>query len=363
MKIDVITPDQLTNQDTQQWLRFLDLNPSLESAYFRPEFAEAVGRVRPQTRIAVISDDDQTLAFFSYEQQGRQGRPLCGRLSDFQAIIAPPTFRIEPEELVRGCGLNVWDFDHLLVSHREFAPYREFIDGSPYIDLSDGFERYLKRRKELGDNELKQTQRKARKMVRELGPLRLVDFDPDSDCPENLSLLSRTIQWKSEQYRNSRITNVFAYPWTGRLMQDLLRYDSPAFRGRLTALFAGSHLVATHLGMESNGVLHYWFPAYDTAHSVYSPGRVLMLEICRRCRELGVRRIDLGRGMADFKTRVMTGVAQVAVGSVDLRPLTRTLRRTWQSTRDIVKSSPILHYPAKAPGRVLYRLREWMAFQ
>ena len=61
-------------------------------------------------------------------------------------------------------------------------------------------------------------------------------------------------------------------------------------------------------------------------------------------------------------TYVFHDLTQVAVGSVDLRPLTRTLRRTWQNTKDFVKHSPLLRLPAKAPGRVLYQLKEWMEF-
>jgi len=360
MDVATIAADQLTQTDIEIWLRILEQNPSLDSPYFRPEFVQAVGRARPGSEVGVLSENGEPVAFFPFERRGgRAGKPICGRLSDFQAVVAPPTLKIDPTELVKGCNLNVWDFDHLIVSQSEFAPHREFLDGAPYIDLAEGFEHYQQTRRELGAAELKQTQRKARKMSREVGELRLVDFDPDDST--HAEMFDKTIRWKSDQYRATRITDVLSYKWIESLLRDLLEHRSQAFRGRLTALFAGEHLVSTHLGMESQGVLHYWFPTFNPQFAAYSPGRALLLEICRACEELGVQRIDLGRGMAPFKTRVMTGAVQVAVGSVDLRVWKKALRKTFQSTRDWVKSSP-LRYPARAPARVLYQIKEWMEF-
>ena len=211
-------------------------------------------------------------------------------------------------------------------------------------------------RREQGDEELQQTQRKARRLCRDFGALRVVAH---ADDPELLELM---LKWKSDQYRRTRITDVFAFPWTGDLMRNLMQHRTADFAGMLSVLFLQERPIAIHMGMMSHGVLHYWFPTYDQEFAKFSPGRVLLLELARFAQEIGIRKIDMGRGMAPFKTRMMTGYTTVAAGSVDLRPVTNAIRLQWRRTQDWVRGSS-LRQTARIPGRVLYRMREWLEFR
>ena len=120
--------------------------------------------------------------------------------------------------------------------------------------------------------------------------------------------------------------------------------------------------MAGHFGMRSGGVYHWWFPAYDRKYSSYGPGRVLLSRTAQACEENGIHKIDLGRGVAQFKSLTMSGATEVAIGSVDLRPLARRLRTTWRTTRDLLKHSAF-YRPVRVPGRLVYRFREWMEFR
>ena len=356
MQIEVIKPHELDAPLLAAWSRIVERTSALDIPYFRPEFVQLVGRVRKDVEVAVMRDSTGPIGFFPFQRSQRVGRPVAGRLSDFQAVLAGEEVEYEPRELIAACGLSVWDFDHLHPSQSNFTKYVRLTDGSPFIDLSQGFAHYRQIRKTLGDSEMKQTERKARKLNRDLGRLRLETHTTRPD------VLRSAIEWKSQQYNRTNITDVLSYGWVRELLEQLIFESHTQFRGALTALYAGDRLVACHLGMQSRDVLHYWFPTYDVELSSYSPGRVMMLEMCRQADEYGIDRIDLGRGVSTFKQRCMTGMIQVGVGSVDRRPVGRAMRAGWRCAREWVKQTP-LRGPVKAPARLLYRVREWMDFK
>ena len=89
----------------------------------------------------------------------------------------------------------------------------------------------------------------------------------------------------------------------------------------MSALYMGDVLAAVLLSMRSYGVLHAWFSAYRPDFAPLSPGLILWLELARLCPELGIRRIDMGKGPEEYKRHLMSGAIDVAEGSVDLRPV------------------------------------------
>ena len=71
------------------WSQIQRDNEELASPYFRPEFTQAVASVRGDVEVAVLEDHGEIVGFFPY-QRGRGGvaRPVGGRLSDFQGVVA-----------------------------------------------------------------------------------------------------------------------------------------------------------------------------------------------------------------------------------------------------------------------------------
>ena len=66
-------------------------------------------------------------------------------------------------------------------------------------------------------------------------------------------------------------------------------------------LYAGDRPVAAHLGLRSDRVLAYWFPAYDPDLGRYSTGVALCLRMAEAAAADGIGHIDLGKGAARYK--------------------------------------------------------------
>ncbi|MBC8355940.1 MAG: GNAT family N-acetyltransferase [Planctomycetes bacterium] len=357
MQVKLTTPTQLSQEEFAAWASFQEQSPEFDSPYFRPEFSQAVAVVRDDVEVAVLLEDEQPVGFLPFQRLGsRAGKPVGGRLSDYQAVVGQPGLAFDPRELVRACELSVLDFDHMLATQTPFQPYHQFIDKSPYLDLSYGFESYRAALRQSARIEMRQTFRLSRKLSREVAPVRCEIFSEDTTTFDML------LRWKSQQYHATDVTDVFSFPWTTDLLREIWKQQSDSFRGVLSVLYAGDRPIAAHFGMRAGEVLHWWFPAYDRTFANYGPGRVLLAKVAQECESHGIKKIDLGRGVAAYKSLVMSGATEVAVGSVDLRPVARCLRSSWRWTREWVRNSP-LYGPARIPGRIIHRISEWMQFQ
>jgi CelD/BcsL family acetyltransferase involved in cellulose biosynthesis len=308
--------------------------------------------------VAVIEDGPDLVGFFPFQRgSDRVGLPVGGRLSDFQGIVMAAGCAIEPVELVRGCGLSAWHFDHMLAAQAAFAPFHWTAAYSPYIDVSAGFDQYLAARRAAAAGDVMQALNKKKKSERQLGPVRLEFESTDR------RVLERLIDWKSRQYARSQVTSVFAFPWVVALFEHLLSRPAACdFQGILSALYLGDKLVAAHFGIRSRRVLHWWFPAYDAELAKYSPGAQLLLELVHAAAGRGIQRIDLGEGDEPYKSSFMTGATALAVGSVDTRPAARAARKLWHHTKRWVRQSPF-RGPATVPWRFIRNMRDKVQFR
>ena len=287
------------------WRSIQEREPRFESPYFCPEFTRAVGSVRDDVRVVVIENDGRPAGFFPHQRAAwGRGGPVGGALSDYHGVIAAPQAEWSVVELMRAARLSVWSFDHLVDPAARFAPYATAsAAASPQIDLASFAPP-------------PDFARKARKLARELGELSFSLHEPAS--------LGRMFEWKSEQYRRTGLTDAFGVAWTSQLLTRLMGIETPGFAGTCSVLRAGDEIVALHAGMRSRGVLHWWFPTYDSRYAAYSPGIILLLRIAAA---LGSGKIDLGKGDARYKRSLMTGAAPLREGCVELPSLAATVRR------------------------------------
>ena len=147
MNIRTITVESLTSEEIAAWSAIQRSVPMLSSPYFRPEFTQAVAAVRDDVEVAVLENSGRPVGFFPFQRTPwNAGRPIAGRLSDYHALIAPAEVECDPVTLIRACGLSSWHFGHLVEVHKSFEPFAWSRAESPYIDLSDGFDAYLKQR-------------------------------------------------------------------------------------------------------------------------------------------------------------------------------------------------------------------------
>lgn len=335
MHVENISAHELSDEHWAAWVDIQESNRSLDSPYFRPEFTEAAAHVRDNVEVAVLLDDNRPVGFLPYERSGRLAKPVGGILSDFQGLIARSDFDVAPEALLRHCRLAVWDFDHLLAWQKPFHRYHRLSDVSPFIDVDRGFFEYEAQLRERGSRTIQTVGRKARKLRREIGPLRFVS---QTDEP---SVFDTLIKWKIAQYQKSGAPNIFAVGWTLDLLKLVLNRRRESFSAVMSALYAGDRLAAVHLGIRSRGVLHWWFPAYNPHFSQYSPGLILLVELANAAPAWGIRRIDLGKGRERYKTSLMTGGTPLAEGSVTCGLTAGVLRQSWWTAQRWVRRSPL----------------------
>jgi CelD/BcsL family acetyltransferase involved in cellulose biosynthesis len=317
MKVSTIPGGRLTDEHVRRWSELQHADPSLASAFFRPEFTQAVAATRDDVFVAVLEDEGRIVGFFPFQRgRWRIGRPVGGKMSDYHGVIADRSLELNPSGLLRGCGLRMWIFNHLVASQEPFARYHDRRSASPFLDLSRGFDEYRAEKAAAGSKIVSQADRKTRKLSREVGALR---FEFDEADPVVLQQLMR---WKSAQYRRTGAPDVFASRANAELVERIADTRTPEFAGVLSTLRAGGRLVAVHLGIRSGTVLHWWFPAYDPEFSHFSPGLVFILQLARESEHQGVGMLDLGRGDDPYKTRLMTSSVPLAEGAVvRARPL------------------------------------------
>lgn len=277
-------------------------------------------------------------------------------MSDFHGVVARQGVVWDPRQLLRDCRLSAWHFDHLIAEQEPLRPYHWSVAPSPYLDLSRGWHGYQSDQKSRHRESFKRALTKLRHTEREAGPMRV-----ELHCADP-SVFQTMIQWKIEQYRRTGVTNILAFDWTVALLERVLATRGDAFSGMMSALYLGNVLAAVVLSMRSYDVVHSWFSAYRPNFAPLSPGLVLWLELAKAYPELGIRRVDLGKGPEVYKRRLMSGSIDVAEGSVDVRPVASMVWRNWRRAYDWARHSP-MRRPLLVPGRVLRTMIESRSFR
>jgi CelD/BcsL family acetyltransferase involved in cellulose biosynthesis len=357
VKVHVLRDGALAPELIRAWAEIQRATPALDSPYFRPEFTAAVAAVRRDVEVAVLERDGAPLGFLPFQRaRWNVGFPVGVKVSDFHGVVAAPGLEWDARELIRGCGLATWQFDHLLAEQKAFEPHHYRPERSPYLDLSRGFEAWRGERRRSGSRLVDQVLRKARKIEREVGPLRF-EWHTDSRA-----VFEQLLAWKREQLGGTEAVNVLHRPWVVALLERIRGTVGDDFSGVLSALYAGDELIGVHLGMRSRHVLHWWFPTYRREFQRYSPGLILLVELVRAASERSVQRLDLGKGPEAYKYSLESGSIALAEGAVDCRAAIRLSRLAWRRTRERVHASP-LRGAARIPGRAFYHLRQWFALR
>jgi CelD/BcsL family acetyltransferase involved in cellulose biosynthesis len=348
MKISVIAAADLDDDARSTWRALQGSNPALASPYFCPELTCAVAAVDDDVRIAVIEDGGVVVGFFPHQRRFGVGRPVGGHLSDHHGVVAGPDTVVDWQLLLRATGLAWWEFDHLAATQSP-AGGDEVHRWSPALDLSRGFAVWKQGRIDAGGRRVGELDRKARKLAREIGPLR---FEAHVD---DRALLWTVLRKKTEQCKRTGVGDVFASPASRALVDEICSTQSPTFAGRLSALYAGDVLVAAHLGMRSTRAWHWWFPVYDHAFAKHSPGALLLLHTAQAAAAEGAQVLDLGKGDDGYKESFADCGFPLVEGCVMRPTLLSALRQAGMRTRDWAKTSSSLQ-----PLRPLLRAaRTW----
>lgn len=326
--------DTLTDADLDAWHRLRASNPALDSPYFHPGFAAAVNKGRPVQVVVGRDEHGEIAGLLAVHREGALLRPVGWPGADFQSPIAAPGTTFPAAKLLTG-GVKRFAFDHLLEPNPDFAPWFESSRPSPFVDTTGGLEGYLARASKSGKDNMGQARRRTNKAEKQLGPIRFGADVVDEDA------LREVVRLKRGQYEATGAVDYFAEPDRVDMLTRLLHTRGTDFAGILSTVHAGPHLLAAHFGIRSGSVLHWWFPVYDPEFSALAPGWILLRELVQAAPELGVGRIDFGRGDDEYKRRAKTGEVQVAQGVVTRSSAYRVVRRARNSLISAAKQSAL----------------------
>jgi CelD/BcsL family acetyltransferase involved in cellulose biosynthesis len=357
MKITRIRANEIDASLARRWTELQAADPELGSPYFSVEYTQAVARAGRSVFVGLVEAEGQLCGIFPFEQVSRTViGPVGGRLSDCHGALLQKGLELSATDLVRGCGYQIWDFDHVPAGQRLFEPYTKLTDQSPIMELQQGYAGYLEQRKAAGAQRVSQMLRKARKFEREVGPLR---FEANTRDPR---VFKQVVEWKREQCLRTGVPDFLSWGWPTDLLEQVAAVDTPAFAGKLSVLWHEDTILAAHFGMRSSRVWHWWFPGYNDAYSEFSPGGILLLRVAETAAADGMHYVDLGKGDDAYKRSFATGSLGLLEGSVLVPSLRSTWRKLSTSSKAFLRESPVL-----APVRAGYRQvrdrishREWV---
>lgn len=366
MDITVHRPGELTAADRVAWTALqskahLNGAPELANPFLSPEFTLAVGHFRRGVRIAVVREGGEPAAFFPFQRSiTGVGRAIGLGVSDCQGLVHRPGFSWDARELLRACGLAMYEFDHLANGQGPFEASASGSFASPVMDIDQGYEAYLGQLKAKSPKFTRTTLAKGRRLERDHGSLRYVHDERDP------AALRTLMGWKSAQYRRTGRSDRFAQAWITQLVRQLFHTRSDQFSGLLSMLYVDDVPVAGHFGLRSERVFAQWFPAYDPAYGKYSPGLILHLRMAEAAAADGIAYLDLGRGQKQYKDSLKTRELTVSEGWVALRhpvAITHRARRApVRALRNTVLSRPEFFEPAdkllKRIGEIRSRRKE-----
>ena len=119
MDIDVLRPRDLTAGQVDHWRALQSADPSVDSPFLSPLWAQSVERVQggedPGLRVAVLRSRQGDCGFMAVRAGPftamAPGAPMC----DYQGLVAEPGVTLDPRRLVRALGVGRFDFSHMLV--------------------------------------------------------------------------------------------------------------------------------------------------------------------------------------------------------------------------------------------------------
>jgi CelD/BcsL family acetyltransferase involved in cellulose biosynthesis len=270
--------------------------------------------------------------------------PISGWLSACQGVIHHPDAQWSACDLMRECGLSAWRFDNLIVDQEPFKPYHGAVDPAPVIDLSGGFADYYAKLRTRAPRLCRETDRKIRKLDREVGGVRLVC---DSADREALRLL---MDWKSDQYRRTNHVDRFGAPWVVDLLESLFTTRTDKLSGLLSVLYAGDQPVSAQFGLRAGGLLVGWFAGYDARFARYSPGLIQLRLMTEGLSDVGVETLHMGKGAKQYTEALKNSDIYVSAGTVTSRTPAGLAHRIQSAANAralrVVRQHPVLHRTA-----------------
>jgi CelD/BcsL family acetyltransferase involved in cellulose biosynthesis len=304
MKVRVCRPTELGPAEVDAWHAFQRMQ-GLTNPFLSPEFANAVGAVYPNARVAVVEDGQSLVGFLPYMARPfRTATAIGGDLSNVQAFVhADGVWPIGA--VARAARLDLIELHSLVAKQvggvRGVYPTQSFV-----IDVSAGFPAYLTQARLSGGSFVKELLRKQRRLERQDPDSR---FEIDVHDPHAIEMLCA---WKSAQYRRTGQRDRIARAGVGELVERLASASGEGLRGCVSVLRSEGRLVSVGLALRSGTTLAGWMSAYDVGAASASPGVVRWLYLIEAAADDGVTQIDLSTGEMEYKRRLSNALVDLA---------------------------------------------------
>lgn len=310
LDVETLHPSLLTPTDVAVWRGLAASQPAFANPLLGPDFAQVVGKVREDARVAVVRRDGEAVGFLAYHRRpGGLARPIGSPLSDYHGLVSRPEAGLKIGDVLRAADVRLFRYTGLLDPNGVFAAAPTAERAAYVIDLREtDAERYLEAVRAESPKKIKNYRRLDNKLDREVGPVRLVAGDISR---ESFNLL---IDWKREQLIRTGGHDYLRADWTRELMADLFQTREGAMRGLMIGLYAGDTLVAGHFGVRQGQTYHPWIASTNPEHAAWSPGQIFFLRAIAAMPEMGLTRYDLGPGHDHYKRAYALNTISIGEG-------------------------------------------------
>lgn len=164
--------------------------------------------------------------------------------------------------------------------------------------------------------------RRAERRLLRLGPLRF-EVCRGKPAPEHILkiMLRQKSGWLQAKQMQSWINDEASDG--GALLERIAEAAADAGTLHLSWLECGGSVIATHLGLEYGGTLHWYIPTYDMQWGKYAPGRLLLLKLIEWSIDHGLSGFDFMRGEEPYKSHLANAQHQLTDFAFACSPIAR----------------------------------------
>jgi CelD/BcsL family acetyltransferase involved in cellulose biosynthesis len=333
MTVEIIHPSGLPGADLATWRELQAATPAFGNPLLGPDFAQAVGAVRKDARVAIWrGGGGRASAFLAYHRRPQGfGRPIGAPFCDYHAVVGGGGLGLDSTAILSAAQLKAFRLSGLVDPFGVFgaaglapeAAYRIVVEAAPKdAPPSQAGAAYLEALKAGSANRFKNFRRYSKRLEQAFGPVRLVAEDLDVDAFERL------LAWKRLQLARTGLHDVLRPAWVAALMRRLFQTPSPdkqgggtgapdqRFGGLMISLYAGDTHVAGHFGVRLGGWYHPWIGATAPNLESLGAGFVHQWKAVEAMGRLDLHTYDLGAGSDHWKRLFTSDVVEVGKGLV-----------------------------------------------
>lgn len=304
----IVSPAELGADDIAAWNRLRDAHPEYDTPLLSPAFAQTIGRVRQDARVALIEDaDGLAVAFAFHARPDGLGRPIGAPFCDYSGPVVREGLTLSLCEIVAMAGLGGYRTNSLLDPWNCFEAERAGGTSSRLVRMEGMTPAvYLDQRRAEHPKRFKNFRRLENQMSRDGYQLQL------NWGPLDERLKAALYGFKSQQYRLSGLVDLISAP-KSRALLDIVAADPAGFQA---SLWATDTLVSAYFGFREGNAFHPWIAAFNPAFSQYSPGNLLQKQVIEHMADMGLQSCDLAEGHDHYK-KYFTNSGRV-IYSVDI---------------------------------------------